>query len=402
MTEDRTGAAAVIPEIDLTDMRVIRDPFTSYGEIRESSPIARLTIPGIGPVWLLTRHEGARALLGDPRFGIRSESFLRPGVPEDCLPYMRTMSEMEGPEHVRLRKLVAPAFSVRRAAEFRPRIEPLVARLLDELPGHAEGGVVDLMRHYARPLPIDVICELVGIPHADRPAWREYGAVIASGSGQGLAEALPGIIGGAKEALARRRADPGDDLLSDLIRAHDDDDRLSDTEMVTMVWLLVLAGQTPHNLIGNAVAALLAHPEQLAALRADPGLMPRAVEELMRWCGPVLLAIPRYAREDAELYGAEIREGDAITAAVAAANRDPRAFPDPDRLDVTRPAAAPHLGFSHGPHFCLGAALARVQTETALTALLERHPRLALATAPEETRALDPGTWRLTSLPVTL
>ncbi|GAA1512591.1 cytochrome P450 [Sphaerisporangium rubeum] len=400
MTDER---ATVIPEIDLTAMQVIRDPFTAYGEVRERSPLARLTIPGIGPVWLLTRYEGARAMLADPRFGISTQSFVRPGVPEDCLPYMRTMSEMEGSEHLRLRKLVAPAFGVRRAAGFRPRIEPIAARLLDELPGHADNGVVDLLRHYARPLPMDVICELVGIPHADRLAWREYGAVIAAGSGQGLAEAMPGIIAGARDAVARRRAEPADDLLSDLIRAHDDDgDRLSDTEMITMIWLLVLAGQTPHNLIGNAVAALLTHPGRLAALRADPALMPRAVEELTRWCGPILLAVPRYAREDTELYGTKIRQGDAITAAVAAANHDPRAFPDPARLDITRTPASPHLGFSHGPHFCLGAALARVQVETALTALLARHPGLALAADPEEIRALDPGMWRLTSLPVTL
>ncbi|MFC6082949.1 cytochrome P450 family protein [Sphaerisporangium aureirubrum] len=393
-----------IPEIDLTDIQVIRDPFTAYGDVRERSPLARLRIPGIGPVWTLTRYEGARAMLGDPRFEINSGSFLRPGVPEDCLPYMRTMSEMEGAEHARLRKLVAPAFSPRRAEQFRTRMEPIVARLLDDLPGHAEDGVVDLLRHFARPLPIDVICELVGIPDSDRPRWREYGAVIASGSGQGLAEALPGIIAGAKEALVPRRAEPVDDLLSDLVRAQaDDGDRLSETEMVTMVWLLVLAGQTPFNLIANAVAALLSHPGQLAALRADPALMPRAVEELTRWGGPILLAVPRYAREDVELYGAEIRKGDPITAAVASANHDPRVFPDPARLDITRPApSVSHLGFSHGPHFCLGASLARVQTQAALTALLHRHPDLALTTTVEEIRALDPGTWRLTSLPVAL
>jgi cytochrome P450 len=393
-----------VPEIDLTDTEVLRDPFAAYGHARERSPLARLLIPGLGPMWALTRHESARAMLGDPRFEINAGSFIRPDVPEDCLPYMRTMTEMEGPEHARLRRLVAPAFTARRAAEFRPRIEPIVENLLDNLPGHAERGSVDLLRHFARPLPIEVICELVGIPELDRPRWREYGATIAAGSGQGFAEAIPGIMEGAKAAIARRHDEPGDDLVSDLIRVQaEDGDRLSDTEAVTLVWHLVLAGQTPTNLIANAVAALLSHPGQLAALREDLGLMPRAVEELMRWCGPTLLSIPRYAREDVELCGALVRTGEPVTAAIAAANRDPRAFADPDRLDISR-AAGPsgHLGFAHGPHFCLGASLARVQTEVALTALLHRFPDLALAAAPEEVRVPDPGTWRLASLPVIL
>jgi cytochrome P450 len=171
--------------------------------------------------------------------------------------------------------------------------------------------------------------------------------------------------------------------------------------MVTLVWQLVLAGQTPTNLIANAVDVLVSHPGQLAALRDDVGLMPRAVEELMRWCGPQLLSIPRYAREDVEIGGALVRTGERVTVAIAAANRDPRAFTDPDRLDIGRaPGPAGHLGFAHGPHFCLGASLARVQTEVALTALLRHFPGLALAGPEEGRRALDPGTWRLTSLPV--
>jgi cytochrome P450 len=394
-----------VPEIDLTDMEVLRDPFTAYGRARESSPLARLLAPGLGTLWVLTRHESARAMLSDPRFELNAGSFMRPQVPEDCLPYMRTMAEMEGREHTRMRRLVSPAFTARRAAEFRPRIEPLVARLLDELPGHAEQGSTDLLRHFARPLPIDVICELVGIPEFDRPRWREYGAIVAAGAGQGFAEAIPGIMEGAKAAIAHRRAEPADDLVSDLLRTQSEDgDRLDDAELVTLIWHLVLAGQTPIHLIANAVQALLTHPEQLAALRADPGLMPRAVEELIRWCGPALLSIPRYAREDVDLCGTPVRKGEPVSVSVAAVNRDPRAFTDPDRLDVSRVAGpAGHLGFAHGPHFCLGASLARVQTEVALTALLRRFPDLALAVAPEEVpRVPDPGNWRLAALPVTL
>lgn len=387
------------PQIDLTDPGVARDPFTAYGRAREIAPIARVGAPGFGPMWVVTRHADIKTMLGDPRFEIRTDSFMRPDVPEDCRPYMRTMSEMNGTEHLRLRRLAAPAFTARRAADFAPRIAPLVEALLDDLPGD---GPVDLMTHFARPLPMDVICELVGIPAADRLRWREYGATVVTSAGPAFAAAIPAIIEGAKAAVARRRAEPADDLISDLIKAQEENgDRLSDTELVTLIWHLVMAGQTPANLIANAVEALLTHPGQLAALRADTGLMPRAVEELIRWCGPTLLTIPRYAREDAELLGTSMTKGDAITASIAAAHRDPRAYADPDRLDITRPAGQPgHLGFAHGPHFCIGASLARVQTEVALTILLRRYPGLALAEpAP---RAPDPGTWRLSSLTVTL
>lgn len=340
-----------VPEIDLTDAAVLRDPLAAYGQARESSPLARLLPPGFGPMWALTRHQGTRAMLGDPRFKLNAGSYLRPEVPGDCVAYMQTMQEMDGPEHARLRRLVSPAFTARRAAEFRSRIEPIVENLLDSLPVHTQGGSVDLLAHFAQPLPIEVICELVGIPGPDRPQWREYGATVAAGHGQGFAQAIPGIMAGARAAVARRRAEAGDDLVSDLIRTQaDDGDRLSETEMITLVWHLVLAGQTPANLIANAAEALLTHPGQLALLRADPSLMPRAVEELIRWCGPQLLAIPRYPHEDVEIHGQLIRKGEPVTAAIAAANRDPRAFTDPEQLDITRTAGPPgHLGFAHGP-----------------------------------------------------
>jgi cytochrome P450 len=411
MTSVRHDVSGV-PEIDLSDAEVLRDPFSAYGQARERSPLARLSAPGFGPMWAVTRHEGARAMLGDPRFEVNADSFMRPpGIPEHCLAYMRTMSELDGPEHARLRRLVSPAFTPRRSAAFRPRIEQCVDRLLDALPGHAENGSVDLLRHFARPLPIDVICELVGIPEPDRPRWRKYGGAVAAGFGKGFVEAIPGIMAGAEAAVVRRRAEPGDDLVSNLIRTQaEDGDRLSDTEMVTLVWHLVLAGQTPALLIANAVEALLSHPDQLAALRDEAGLgtatslMSCAVDELMRWCGPQLLTTPRYAREDVEMHGVLVRKGEAVTAAIVAANRDPRAFADPDRLDIHRAAGPPgHLGFGHGPHFCLGASPARAQTEVALAALLRRLPDLALAVAPEDVeRAPDGGTWRLASLPVTL
>ncbi|MFI7232046.1 cytochrome P450 [Nonomuraea angiospora] len=384
-----------VPEIDLSDPAVLADPFTAYTSARERSPVARLVAPGFGPFWAVTRHEEARAMLSDPRLTTSEHSYQRPDVPEHCLPYLRTMSEMNGAEHARLRRLVAPAFTPRRAAEFGPRIEAIVERLLDELPAEP-----DLLAHFAGPLPIEVICELVGIPVADRPRWREYGAAIVAGHGESFKDAIPRILEGAGAAVARGRAEPGEDLISELARVMEEDgDRLSETELITMVWTLVMAGQTPTNLIANAVAALLSHPGQLAALRADPALMPRAVEELMRWCGPQLLTIPRFAAEDIEIGGVPVPKGVPVTASIASANRDPRAFDEPDRFDLRREPSA-HLGFAHGPHFCVGASLARVQTGIALGALLRRFPGLALAS--EVRHMPDPGTWRLTALPVTL
>ncbi|CAM5676397.1 cytochrome P450 [Streptomyces spiroverticillatus] len=400
------------PELLLSDPEVLHTPFAAYGRAREESPVVHLAAPGFGGMWAVTRHADARAFLGDPRFEIRTESFLRPDVPEDCVPYMRTMAEMNGPEHLRLRRLVAPAFSARRAAAFRPRIEATVDRLLDRLAEQAfrRDGTVDLLADFALHLPMEVICEWVGIPGEDRPQWRAAGATVAAGAGPQFAAAIPDIIRGAKQAVTRRRteltadtqADLLTDLLTDLIRAQDEDgDRLTDTEMVTLIWHVVLAGQSPTPLVANAIDALLAHPDQLTALHTDPSLLPGAVEELTRWAGPTLLSIPRYATEDTDLHGVHIPKGEAVTALVAAANRDPRAFPHPDRLDVRRPApATPHLGFGHGPHFCLGASVARIQTETAIAALLRRFPHLTRAG--DAKRALDPGTWRLESLPVRL
>lgn len=392
-----------VPEIQLSDLEVIRDPFTVYGRAREQGPVAKLVAPGFGGMWALTRYAEAREMLSDPRFEIRSDSFMRPQVPDDCLPYMRTMAEMNGPEHHRLRRLVSPAFSARRAAAFRPRIEAVVDRLLDALDDRVASsgdGSVDLLPHFARHLPMDVICEWVGVPEEIRPQWREYGATVVSGAGADFAAAIPGIVRGAKETVALRRREPGDDLLTELIRVRDEDgDRLSDDELVTLVWHLVMAGQSPTPLVANAVDALLAHPSELATLRADPALLPGAMEELGRLAGPTILSIPRYTTEDLVLHGVPVAKGEAVTAVVAAANRDPRVYESPERLDVRRAAgSAPHLGFGHGTHFCLGASVARIQTEVAVGALLRRYP--ALARAGEAKRALDPGTWRLESLPV--
>ncbi|QYN17954.1 cytochrome P450 [Amycolatopsis sp. DSM 110486] len=373
-----------VPEIDLTDPAVHRDPFAVYGAAREHGPVAKLVGPGFGPLWVVTRLADARAMLTDPRFALGPGSYQALDVPEHCRPYLRTMQEMEGAEHRRLRGLVSPAFTARRAADFRPRIEPIVDELLDGLPAER----ADLLTGFAQPLPMEVICELVGVPEADRPRWHSYGQNVVAGSGESFAAAVPGIIDGARGLTTP----PASEFLELLAGT----EGLTEPELVTLVWQLVLAGQTPANFVANAVEALLTHPDQLAVLRAEPGLWPTAIEELMRWCGPQLLTIPRQATEDLSLHGVAIRAGEPVSAAIASANRDPRVFTDPDRLDVRRTEGG-HLGFAYGPHFCLGAALARVEAEVALRGLLERFPALSLG---DVRRAPDPGTWRLAGLPV--
>ncbi|MEV4532675.1 cytochrome P450 [Asanoa sp. NPDC049518] len=379
-------------EIQLSDPDLMSDPFGAYGRVREQAAVATLVAPGLR-LWAVTRHAEARAMLGDPRFALGEESFQHLDVPEHCLPYLRTMQQTTGAEHARLRRLVSPEFSARRGTEFRPRLERIVDSLLDEVDRHIEpDGTVDLARHFTTPLPMEVICELVGVPVEDRPQWRVYGAAITAGHGADFVAAVPAIIEGAQAALAAKRATPGEDVISQLLRSRDDD-KLTERELVTFVWHLVLAGQTPASLIANAVPTLLDHPDQLAAFK--DGNAPGAVEELLRWCGPQLLTIPRQAREDVKLGGEVIPEGARVTAVLAAANRDPRVFTDPDRFDVHR-SGNNHLSFAHGPHFCLGAPLARVQTEVALTALFARYPNLTLAERTE--RIPDPATWRLQTL----
>ncbi len=391
-----------VPEIDFTDPAALTDAPGVHGRARESSPVARLGIPGM-PMWAVLRHEQARAMLGDPRFELSRIRFQRPDMGPELEPYLRSLQEVDGAEHARLRRLVSPAFTPRRADALRPRIRRVVDALLDALP--IGDGPVDLVPGLAHPLPMAVICEVVGIAEDDRARWHSYGEVFATGRVDRIPEIVPAFVADAKAAVARRRAEPADDLLSDLVRAQaEDGDRLCDVEVVGLVWQVLLGGQTPTHLVANGLAALLTRPDQLAALRARPELMPRAVEELMRFAGPQLLSFPRYAREDAEIDGVPIAAGDAVVASIVAANRDPRAFDDPETLDVTRaPGRAGHLGFAHGPHFCLGAALARVQAEVALAALLERSPELALAVpAAEVSYVPDPATWRLAALPVRL
>ncbi|RFU41710.1 cytochrome P450 [Actinomadura logoneensis] len=405
------------------DSDLLRDPFRGYSRLRELSPMVQVAFGGRGsPLWLVTRYEDVRAVLGDRRFvnsaanvpglglkDVRATTVRSMGIPDRYAPYLlSTVLDADGEDHLRLRRLVARAFTPRRVQQLRPRVRALTGDLLDRLP--VRDGVVDLVEHFAYPLPITVICELVGIPEEDRGLWRTWGgALLRQEEPEGIAGAVAGIVDYTAELVGRRRADPADDLLTALIRVHDEDGSvLSEFELVTMVLSLVLAGhQTTANLIGNGLLALLDHPDQLARLRADPeGLMPGAVHELMRWCGPVQSTRFRFATEDLVIGGRILRKGSPVMASLVSANFDPRRFEDPHRFDITRQPDGrreAHVGFGHGLHYCVGAALARQEAEVAFTTLLERFPEVALAVPRDQVdRARLPGVWHLGSLPVRL
>ncbi|MFF4699211.1 cytochrome P450 family protein [Streptomyces chattanoogensis] len=409
-------------EPNIMEPALISDPVKGYGALREQGPVVRGRFVDDSPVWFVTRFDDVRAVLRDQRFvnnpahsrGGTDENPLSRlldtmGLPQEFRPYLLgSILNNDAPDHTRLRRLVSRAFTARKITDLRPRVAQIADDLLARLPEHAEDGVVDLIQHFAYPLPITVICELVGIPEADRPQWRDWSADLVSLEPDGIGRALPAIVDHVHELIRERRGALTDDLLSELIRTHDDDGgRLSDVEMVTMVLTLVIAGhETTAHLIGNGTAALLTHPDQLALLKSDPGLLPRAVHELMRWCGPVQATQLRYASEDIDLAGTPVRKGEAVQLSLVAANFDPRHYDDPERLDLTRhPAgqAENHVGFGHGMHYCLGATLARQEGEVALGKLLAHYPDVSLAVEADRLeRAPLPGTWRLTSLPLRL
>ncbi|MFF7275840.1 cytochrome P450 [Streptomyces griseorubiginosus] len=356
-------------------------PYDVYRRLRDTAPVHRIVGPDGTPAWIVTRYEDVRAALADPRLSLDKRHATAGTYKGFALPPAldANLLNMDPPDHTRIRRLVGRAFTPRRIEELRTPIRRTADRLLDALGDH---GTTDLIASYAAPLPITVICDLLGVPDEHRMDFRVWTDTLVApdpAAGPGAAkEAVVAMLGYFTRLLADKRRAPADDLLSDLIAVRDEGDRLSEDELMSLAFLILFAGyENTVQLIGNAVLALFQHPEQLAALRRDPARLPAAVEEFLRYEGPALLAIRRFPVEDVTIGGVTVPAGETVWVSPSAANRDPARFPDPDRLDLTRDASG-HLSLGHGIHYCLGAPLARAETEIALTALLERFPDLTL------------------------
>ncbi|MFB7053029.1 cytochrome P450 family protein [Streptomyces vinaceus] len=390
------------------DPAFLADPFPLYRQLREDGPVRRVVIAGALEAWLVTRYEDGLAALSDTRLSsdVRDAADTRlleqlPGTERESM--LGNMLRSDPPDHTRLRRLVSKAFTARRVAEMRPRIQEVTDRLLDAV---VADGRADLVADFALPLPVTVISELLGVPVDERHEFQRWTDRMLM---RGAQPPDPAVVNEAwrhmrayvTELIGAKRAEPGEDLLSALITARDEEQRLSEDELVAMVFLLLAAGYvTTVNLISGGIAMLLAHPDQLDLLRSDPALLPGAVEEFLRYDGPVSPGIARFAREDVEIAGVRIPRGATVLIGSAVADRDPDRFPDPDRLDITRADNA-HLAFGHGIHYCLGAPLARLEGQIAIGTALRRLPGLALAVEPAQIPWRPGGLRGPLALPVT-
>ncbi|MEU9319005.1 cytochrome P450 [Streptomyces sp. NPDC048295] len=372
-----------------TDIAPLAYPFNTpdglqlaeaYEQVREQPGLLRVQMPYGEPAWLVTRYADARLVLGDQRFSrAAAASHDEPRQSEGQRD--GGILGMDPPDHTRLRSLVAKAFTVRQIEKLRPQVRELTAGLLDEM--ETAGPPADLVDLFALPLPVAVICRMLGVPTEDRPRFRVWSDDALSTSSltaeefEASREELRAYMAG---LIEQHRRSPRDDLMTALIEARDDGDRLSELELVDLcVGILVAGHETTASQIPNFVLTLLDHPDQLARLRAEPGLVPNAVEELLRFV-PLGSGAgqPRYATEDIEVGGTLVRAGSPVLVAVGAANRDALRFGAPGVLDIAREGNQ-HLGFGHGVHHCLGAPLARLELQEALSALITRFPELRLA-----------------------
>ncbi|OLZ61015.1 cytochrome P450 family protein [Amycolatopsis keratiniphila] len=380
------------------DWDLVQDPHRVSALLREEGPARKVRLPRGLDVWIVTGYAEARAILSDSRVAKDPEAirrlFERDGFESAADNAVRAlgahMLNSDPPDHTRLRKLVNQAFTSRTVSRLRPRIEQITAELLDGI-GDAER--IDLLPAFAVPLPIRVICELLGVHAGDQPAFATWSnTMVAWSTPEELQAAAAKMHAYLVDLIEEKRAEPAEDLLSALIHASDEGDSLTADELLAMAFLLLVAGfETTVNLIANSVLALLREPDQLAALRADPALIPGAVEEFLRYDGAIHLATIRFTKEAVPVGDVEIPAGEFVLVSLLGANRDAGRFEDPDRLDVTRSASG-HLAFGHGIHYCVGAPLARLEAEIALRGLLGRFPVLGLDAEPEALR------WRESTL----
>jgi cytochrome P450 len=370
----------------LDDPAFLADPHPVYAEWRRSGPVRRVRLPSGVDAWLVTRYEDARQALTDPRLSKSGRS----GDESGYAAVSQHMLGADPPDHTRLRRLAQPAFAPRRLAHYRAVAERVTDGLLDAaLARSRQEGRFDLVRDLASPLPIAVISALLDVPEVDSERFARWGRALGSALDGVRSPAHARELAAARTALRslltglleQRRTDPGEDVLSALATAVDGDGATADEALALAQLLLVAGFETTTNLIGSAVQAMQRTPGQWAALVEDPGLAAAAVEETLRFDPPVQLTA-RFAHEDLEVDGARLRRDSGVLVLLAAANRDPAAHADPDRFDLRREQTTPHLAFSGGVHYCLGAPLARLEGEVALRVLAERAPRLRLAGRP--------------------
>lgn len=370
-------------------------------------PVREIALDSGERAWLVTDMALVRSLLTDPRFSCAEAHRLGIRNNQSAIFTRKNILDLDPPEHSRLRRLVASAFSAKRIRGLRPRIQQLTEARLDAIA--QQRPPLDLNSWLCFPLPIAVICEILGVPYADRDRFRDWSARVMATTAytqqeqQAALDSLTGYIGG---LVAEKRREPDDSLLQALITARDENDRLDEDELVNLGFGLLVAGhETTANMLGKGLVALLDHPRQLAALRADPGSVRSVVEEVLRYV-PLGInptgGLLRVTTCEVELGGVTIPPGSRVLANTQAANRDPATFPEPDHLDGSRAESEKHVTFGHGPHHCLGAQLARMELEIAFTSLLGRFPDLRLAVPVEELTyrggMLIPG---LDALPVT-
>ncbi|MEU4209391.1 cytochrome P450 [Streptomyces sp. NPDC026206] len=371
--------------VDLAAMggEFARDPYSVYAKLREQGPVHRVRMPEGALCWLVVGYDEVRATFNDPRLSKDwAQASHDLGLPVIASgPHMLILDQ---PHHGRLRKLVAKEFTARRVEAMAPRVQELTDRLLDAMLAGPDRRA-DLVDALSFPLPIGVICDLLGVPDLDQESFRHWSnTAIGSAPAKVKAQAAGEIAAYLAELVAAKRERPGDDLLSALIRTTDEDgDRLSPEELLGMAWILLVAGhETTVNLISNGVLALLRHPGQLAELRADFGLLDNAVEEMLRYDGPVETSTYRFTTEPIDIGGTVVPGGgELVLAVIADADHDPARFPEPGRFDIHRDARG-HVAFGHGIHYCVGAPLARLEAKIAIRSLLESCPDLALDAHP--------------------
>jgi cytochrome P450 len=383
-------AVSATQKYDLYSEEFRANRFDVYARMREQDPV--LLQPGIDgetPIWFLTRYDDVVAMLvdderfvRDPVLAMSEEDIarMRAAMPDDFSFVENHMLNKDGADHRRLRRLVTKAFTPRMVEQLRPRIQAIADELIDAVEERRE---LELVEEFAFPLPITVIAELLGIPTADRDRFRAWSdAVVTPSIGpaelERFAASMREFVAYLRELFERRRHEPAEDLISALLQAEEAGDSLSEEELFSTVILLIVAGhETTVSLIGSAVLALLREPEVLERLSAEPGLIPSAVEELLRREAPVDRTLNRWAATDVELGGRTIRRGDIVIAILGSADRDTARFPEPDAIDLER-RDSKHVAFGRGSHYCLGAPLARLETEIALATLVRRLPGLRL------------------------